>query len=100
MQAIAAGLGVDRREVASPTFVLIHEYAGRIPLYHFDAYRLRDGDEFIDLGAAELLYGDGACLVEWADLVARTRCAKPRSRDGDRMTGGTRRRFYFDRAES
>lgn len=70
VQAVAAGLGVTRSDVTSPTFVLIQEYAGRLRLYHFDTYRLRDIDEFMELGADELLHGDGVCFIEWADRVA------------------------------
>ena len=69
-RAIAEGLGVpDGRVVTSPTFVLIQEYEGRIPVYHFDVYRLADARAFLDLGAAEYLGGDGVCLIEWADRV-------------------------------
>ena len=70
VRAIAAALGVSGVRVTSPTFVLIHEYAGRLPVYHFDTYRLRDIDEFLELGADELLQSEGVCLVEWADRVA------------------------------
>lgn len=70
VQAVAEALGVDRETVTSPTFVLLQEYAGRLPLYHFDAYRLRDIDEFLALGAEELLWSEGVCLIEWADRVA------------------------------
>lgn len=70
VQAIAEAMGVDRSEVNSPTFVLIQEYHGRLPLYHFDTYRLKDTDEFLELGADDLLYADGVCLIEWADKVA------------------------------
>lgn len=70
VQAIAVALGAQREEVNSPTFVLIQEYTGVLPMYHFDTYRLRDTDEFLELGADELLTGDGVCLVEWADRVA------------------------------
>ncbi len=70
VQAVAHGLGIDRKDVTSPTFVLVMEHAGKLPLYHFDAYRLRDVDEFLALGADELLNGDGMCLIEWADKVA------------------------------
>lgn len=70
VRGIAAALDVDPRTVSSPTFVLIHEYDGRIPLYHFDAYRLRNEAEFLELGADELMSGDGVCLIEWADRVA------------------------------
>jgi tRNA threonylcarbamoyladenosine biosynthesis protein TsaE len=68
--AIAEGLGVvDSRVVNSPTFVLIQEYPARLPIYHFDAYRLGSPAEFADLGAHEYFEGKGVCLVEWADRV-------------------------------
>jgi tRNA threonylcarbamoyladenosine biosynthesis protein TsaE len=71
VRAIAEGLGIrDSRAVSSPTFVLIQEYAARLPIYHFDAYRLRSEAEFFDLGVSEYFEGDGVCLVEWADRVA------------------------------
>ena len=69
VQAIAEAAGVDRREVLSPTFVLIQEYHGRRAVYHIDAYRLRDEDEFLALGPEEYFEGDGLVLVEWADRV-------------------------------
>jgi tRNA threonylcarbamoyladenosine biosynthesis protein TsaE len=70
VRSIALGLGVpNSRVVTSPTFVLIQEYAGRLPIYHFDAYRLRNSGEFVDLGAHEFFEGRGVCLVEWADRV-------------------------------
>lgn len=54
--------------VTSPTFTLIHEYAGgRIPVYHFDFYRLESADEVARLGLDEYLFGDGVCIIEWAD---------------------------------
>jgi tRNA threonylcarbamoyladenosine biosynthesis protein TsaE len=69
-RAVAEGLGIaDSRAVSSPTFVLIQEYRARLPVYHFDAYRLRGEGEFFDLGAHEYLEGDGVCLIEWADRV-------------------------------
>lgn len=71
VRAIAEGLGIaNSRIVSSPTFVLIQEYEARLPIYHFDAYRLRCVTEFIDLGAHEYFDGQGVCLVEWADRVA------------------------------
>jgi len=70
VQAAAEGLGVDPSVVNSPTFVLIQEYEGRLPVYHFDTYRLKDFDEFLELGADEYLSSDGVCFVEWADRMA------------------------------
>jgi tRNA threonylcarbamoyladenosine biosynthesis protein TsaE len=70
VRAIAVGLGTaDSRMVSSPTFVLIQEYQARLPIYHFDAYRLRSPAEFFDLGAPEYFAGEGVCLIEWADKV-------------------------------
>ncbi len=68
-RAIAIALGVEPRLIASPTFALVHEYPGRLSVYHFDVYRLANIDEFLGLGADEYLHGDGVCLVEWADRV-------------------------------
>ncbi len=66
---IAKGLGVSE-QVSSPTFNIVKEYiSGRIPLYHFDVYRLSDGEELLDIGGDEYFDGDGLCIVEWADLV-------------------------------
>ena len=70
VRTIAEGLGIaDSRLVSSPTFVLIQEYQARLPIYHFDAYRLHTEAEFLDLGAHEYFDGSGVCLVEWADRV-------------------------------
>jgi tRNA threonylcarbamoyladenosine biosynthesis protein TsaE len=72
-RAVAEGLGVKNpAAVNSPTFTLIHEYPARLPIYHFDAYRLAGAREFADLGVEEYFHGDGVCLVEWADRVAVT----------------------------
>lgn len=68
VRAIAAGLGIANPDVVnSPTFVLIQEYQARLPIYHFDAYRLASEREFADLGVHEYFAGDGVCLIEWAD---------------------------------
>jgi tRNA threonylcarbamoyladenosine biosynthesis protein TsaE len=70
VKSIAEALGVEPGAVSSPTFVLIHEYEGRIPVYHFDAYRLGGPGPFETLGAMDYWEAGGVCLVEWADLVA------------------------------
>ncbi len=71
VQAVATALGVPRSGVTSPTFVLVNEYlGGRMPIYHFDTYRLRDDDEFLELGPNEYFEGEGLTFVEWADRVA------------------------------
>jgi tRNA threonylcarbamoyladenosine biosynthesis protein TsaE len=70
VRALAEGLGIaDSRFVTSPTFVLVQEYAARLPIYHFDAYRLRAEAEFADLGVHEYFESAGVCLIEWADRV-------------------------------
>jgi tRNA threonylcarbamoyladenosine biosynthesis protein TsaE len=70
VRAIAEGLDIPNPDVvSSPTFVLIQEYAARLPIYHVDAYRLRSEAEFAELGVHEYFEGDGVCLVEWADKV-------------------------------
>jgi tRNA threonylcarbamoyladenosine biosynthesis protein TsaE len=71
VQAVAVALGADRREVVSPTFVLVHEYRAARPIYHIDAYRLRDDDEFLELGALEYFVPPNLVFVEWAERVAR-----------------------------
>jgi tRNA threonylcarbamoyladenosine biosynthesis protein TsaE len=69
VQAIARGLGVADDAVNSPTFTLIHEYAGRWPIRHCDVYRLKHRSEFAELGLDELFAEDGIALIEWADRV-------------------------------
>lgn len=69
-RAIAEGLKIpNSRVVNSPTFVLIQEYSARLPIYHFDAYRLPNAESFHQLGVEEYFFGEGVCLVEWADRV-------------------------------
>ena len=69
VQAIAEAAGVNRRDVVSPTFVLIQEHHGRRTIYHIDVYRLRDDDEFRALGPEEYFESDGLVLIEWANRV-------------------------------
>lgn len=68
-QGFAKGLGVGDI-VNSPTFTIVKEYDnGRLPLYHFDVYRIGDVDEMEEIGYNEMVYGDGVCLIEWANLI-------------------------------
>jgi len=69
VQAIAKAAGVDPAEVSSPTYVLIHEYQGTVPIYHFDVYRLNEVNEFLQLGAEEYFERPGLSLIEWGDRV-------------------------------
>lgn len=66
---IAVGLGVQTAYVTSPTFTLVNEYSGRVPLYHMDLYRLQDDSELEELGFKEYLESEGVALIEWAELA-------------------------------
>lgn len=68
-KGFAKGLGINA-VVKSPTFTILQQYGGgRLPLYHFDVYRIGDIDEMDEIGYEECFYGDGVCLVEWAGLI-------------------------------
>ena len=68
-KGFAAGLGVEE-PVNSPTFTIIQIYeSGRLPLYHFDVYRIADVEEMDEIGYEDYFFGDGVCLIEWADLI-------------------------------
>lgn len=89
-KGISRGLGVSAL-VHSPTFTLIHEHAGRVPVYHLDLYRLDSAAELLDLGWEDYLYGEGVCIVEWAEKA-------PDCLPGDRIeiritSDGDSRRF-------
>jgi tRNA threonylcarbamoyladenosine biosynthesis protein TsaE len=70
VRAFATSLGCEEASVNSPTFGLVQHYEGRMPIVHIDAYRLRDADEFEELGGRELFIHDGVTLIEWADRIA------------------------------
>lgn len=68
-QGFAAGLGVTEL-VNSPTFTIVQEYTtGRLPLYHFDVYRIEEPEELEEIGCEEYFYGEGVCLIEWAERI-------------------------------
>jgi tRNA threonylcarbamoyladenosine biosynthesis protein TsaE len=92
VQAIAVGFGVPREEVVSPTFVLCQRYDSKTSIHHLDAYRLRDEDEFRELGALELMESTGLTFIEWADRVADC-LPDERIVIAVDITGPTQRRF-------
>ena len=68
-QGLAKGLGIEE-PVNSPTFTIVQVYEeGRLPLYHFDVYRIGDIEEMDEIGYEDYFYGNGVCLIEWADLI-------------------------------
>jgi tRNA threonylcarbamoyladenosine biosynthesis protein TsaE len=69
VKGVCSALGIGEDAVSSPTFTIVHEYEGRLPVYHMDLYRLRSTDEVEALGLEEYLDGDGVCLVEWPEAL-------------------------------
>ena len=67
-QGFAAGMGIDET-VNSPTFTIVQEYTGRLPLYHFDVYRIEEPEEMEEIGYEEYFFGSGVCLIEWAEQI-------------------------------
>ena len=70
-QGIARGVGIAANEiVSSPSYILINEYSGTVPIYHIDLYRLENSEEIAELGISEYVEGDGICIIEWAERMA------------------------------
>jgi ATPase, YjeE family len=67
-KGIADALGI-KDVITSPTFCLISEYSGRMPLYHMDVYRLDGAEDFVNLGTDDMIYGDGVSVVEWSEKI-------------------------------
>lgn len=68
-KGLARGMGIDA-EVTSPSYTIIDEYQGRLPLYHMDAYRLSGSEDFIGTGGEEYFYGKGVSVIEWSERIA------------------------------
>ena len=95
VRGIARGLGIDEREVTSPTFVIVHEHdGGRLPLFHIDLYRLAPGDA-PSTGWEEALSGGGVTAIEWPDRVER-RLPEDRLDVHLAHTGGDQRQVRFE----
>ena len=69
VKGVASFFGIEPEKVSSPTYTLIHEYSGDLPVYHFDCYRLKHEQEALEIGAEEYFYGEGVCLVEWPKKI-------------------------------
>ena len=67
-KGIAKALGISDT-ITSPTFCLISEYYGKMPLYHMDVYRLEGGEDFVNLGTDDMIYGDGVSIIEWSEKI-------------------------------
>ncbi len=93
-RGIAAGIGLDA-DIHSPTFTLIHEHAGRIPIYHVDLYRLSSEQEVETLGLEEYIYSDGVTIIEWGDRM-KSMLPVERLDITLKMTGDTERQLIFE----
>lgn len=69
VKGMARAFDIDEARVHSPTFSLIHEYSGTIPLYHFDCYRLKSVEEALEIGAEEYFYDEGVSVIEWPERI-------------------------------
>ena len=67
-KGVARDLGIDEA-IVSPTFTLVQEYEGRLPMYHMDLYRITSEDDFQMIGGEDMLYSDGVCLIEWSEVI-------------------------------
>ncbi len=69
VRGFVKGFGLPAEVVSSPTYTIIHEYEGSIPVYHFDCYRLEHFREALEIGAEDYFYGNGVCIIEWPEKI-------------------------------
>lgn len=94
VRGFVQGLGLPGEIVTSPTFTIINEYDGELPIYHFDCYRLEHFEEAVEIGAEEYLYGNGVCIVEWPERI--TELLPPSSKHVTfTITGKNKREIIF-----
>jgi tRNA threonylcarbamoyladenosine biosynthesis protein TsaE len=95
-QGIARGVGVPpERRVASPTFTLVNEHPGRVPLFHLDLYRIEDPGELVEIGVEEALGPRGVAVVEWAERLGPAHTPRERLEIHIDITGPEARRLRF-----
>jgi tRNA threonylcarbamoyladenosine biosynthesis protein TsaE len=99
VKGIACGLGLDPASVSSPTFTLINEYDGTLPLYHLDLYRIESLDEAERLGLDDYLHGKGLCVIEWPERI-ESLLPSHTIRLGLTHLGSDQRRIEIKRSES
>ena len=98
-QGVAAGLGIEE-PISSPTFTIVQIYEeGRLPFYHFDVYRIGDVEEMDEIGYEDCFYGNGVCMIEWAELVRELipACAIDITIEKDLEKGFDYRKITIDR---
>jgi tRNA threonylcarbamoyladenosine biosynthesis protein TsaE len=94
-KGIAAGLGIDKKKVISPSFVLMRQHlSGRLPLYHFDLYRLKSCEDILAIGYEDYLFAAGVSVIEWADRL-KYLLPKKFLKIELKVAGGTRRKLKF-----
>jgi tRNA threonylcarbamoyladenosine biosynthesis protein TsaE len=99
IKGIAAGAGAqDRKRVTSPTFVIVNEYAGKLDIYHIDAYRLNSVDEFEMIGFDDFCYSGSVVLIEWADKIEAALQTMDYTRIEITHAGTTKRKIHVKNA--